>query len=283
MEKFPDSIDPSYLSPVDQGDLASNSRPTDSDSDQIAPENAKILNWYNRVAPIYECALEFTRATIHNVAREFETTLEEDQRPFDLDRVTYRVKELRSIRGKCARRGYPWTIQGIKENIRDIAGVRIIANTCHDIDLIAEALKAQPALAVEEEKDYVRQPKPNGYRSRHLIVTQNVYFAGRAHSIHVEIQIRTKAMNLWSEFEHKVRYKKRAGVTIEASEQGRIDNFLAGAAAALVLFDDMQDHLLRDDDLPESDYSWLSADRKNFQGHISGTHPYSTNQDSADS
>ena len=92
-------------------------------------------------------------------------------------------------------------------NLFDIAGVRVICPYIKDVYLIRDRIKAQDDIIILEEKDYISNPKPNGYRSLHMIIRVPVYFMNKKQLVPVEMQIRTTAMDMWASMEHDIRYK----------------------------------------------------------------------------
>lgn len=107
----------------------------------------------------------------------------------------------------------------MRRNLKDVAGMRIICNYKNDVYTIVEVLKRQLDVSVVEEKDYIKSPKENGYRSYHLVVTVPVYFTNRAETVPIEIQIRTIAMDFWASLEHKLRYKKDRKMSFDLQER----------------------------------------------------------------
>ncbi len=122
--------------------------------------------------------------------------------------VESRLKKPMSIAKKLRRKNLEITIDNIRRNLKDVAGMRVICNYKNDVYTIAEVLKRQLDVSVLEEKDYIKNPKENGYRSYHMVVTVPVYFTNRTENVPIEIQIRTIAMDFWASLEHKLRYKK---------------------------------------------------------------------------
>ena len=118
-----------------------------------------------------------------------------------------RVKTPGSIMDKLRRRGLEMSVDSAKENLNDIAGIRVICSFVGDIYDIAEMLKRQDDIVLIEEKDYIKNPKPNGYRSLHLVVEVPIFFSDHAEPVRVEVQIRTIAMDFWASLEHKLYYK----------------------------------------------------------------------------
>jgi putative GTP pyrophosphokinase len=140
--------------------------------------------------------------------------------------VSSRVKTLDSIRRKAQRICCPLTVDDICTNILDIAGVRVTCGVISDTYRIATMLSQQPDVTVIEVEDYIAHPKPNGYKSFHMIIEVPVYLSDRVERVPVELQIRTIAMDLWASVEHKI-YNK-----YERAMPRRLLNELTDAAAA---------------------------------------------------
>ncbi len=119
-----------------------------------------------------------------------------------------RVKTPGSIMEKLRRRGFEMSIESAKEKLNDIAGIRVICSFVGDIYDIAEMLTRQDDITLIEEKDYIKNPKPNGYRSLHLVVEVPIFLSDHEELVKVEVQIRTIAMDFWASLEHKLYYKK---------------------------------------------------------------------------
>jgi putative GTP pyrophosphokinase len=115
---------------------------------------------------------------------------------------------MESIVRKVRTRNIPLSFPAIEENITDIAGVRVVCSFPEDIYLLAECLLQQDDIRLIERKDYIRNPKPSGYRSLHLIVAVPIFLQNEKREMKVEVQLRTIAMDFWASLEHKVRYKK---------------------------------------------------------------------------
>lgn len=122
--------------------------------------------------------------------------------------VQTRIKSPVSILNKLNRKGIPVSLESIRGELNDVAGIRVICAFIDDIYLLAEKLSGQDDLVVVATKDYIRCPKPNGYRSYHMIVDVPVFFAEAKEYVRVEIQIRTVAMDFWASLEHEIKYKK---------------------------------------------------------------------------
>ena len=124
-----------------------------------------------------------------------------------IESVKTRLKTPASIAGKLRRQGKPLSIDSIMGNLNDVAGVRVICPYISDIYAVRNMLVAQSDVTLLQEKDYIRNPKPNGYRSLHLVVQVPVYLSESRQAVRVEIQIRTIAMDFWASLEHELHYK----------------------------------------------------------------------------
>ena len=118
-----------------------------------------------------------------------------------------RVKTPGSIMDKLQRRGFEMSIESAKKNLNDIAGIRVICSFVGDIYDISKMLTRQDDIRLIEEKDYIKNPKANGYRSLHLVVEVPIFFSDHEELVRVEVQIRTIAMDFWASLEHKLYYK----------------------------------------------------------------------------
>lgn len=121
--------------------------------------------------------------------------------------IESRVKSPESIVAKLQKKGKPITIASARENINDIAGVRVVCHYIDDVYRVAEMLEQQKDLEIVKRQDYIRTPNYNGYRSLHLDIRLPVYLSDRTEYVIAEIQIRTVAMDFWASLEHDVRYK----------------------------------------------------------------------------
>lgn len=125
-----------------------------------------------------------------------------------IESIKSRVKSLDSIIRKLEKNHWPITIESVEENLQDVAGVRVVCSFVDDIYRIEECFLAQEDVTLVTRKDYIRNPKPSGYRSLHLIVKTPVYTENGRKDMFVEVQMRTIAMDFWASLEHKLRYKK---------------------------------------------------------------------------
>lgn len=124
-----------------------------------------------------------------------------------IESIQSRIKRPYSIAQKLSRRGLPVTVEAIAGNLNDVAGIRVICPFISDIYAVSAMLQKQDDVHLITTKDYIQNPKSNGYRSLHLIIEIPVFFSTGKENIRVEIQIRTVAMNFWASLEHQIRYK----------------------------------------------------------------------------
>ena len=167
---------------------------------------------YRQLMYLHEAAIEQVTAKLNILKGEFQFS--NDRNP--ISSISSRIKSKESIVLKLQKKGLPMTASALLGNVHDIAGVRVVCPFMEDVYYVARMLVKQQDINVIEVKDYIRQPKENGYRSLHLIVTVQVYFAEKSRNIPVEIQIRTIAMDFWASTEHQLRYKKDREFTEEA-------------------------------------------------------------------
>ena len=161
---------------------------------------------YRELMSYYRCAM-MEVSTKFNVLDE-ELSLQYDRNP--IEAIKTRLKSPDSIMDKLSRRGLPFSAESIEQNLNDIAGVRVICAYISDIYMLRDALLRQDDIVLVQEKDYIKNPKPNGYRSLHLIVETPIFLHDQKKQMRVEVQFRTMAMDWWASVEHKLRYKKPA-------------------------------------------------------------------------
>lgn len=146
-----------------------------------------------------------------------------------VERVDGRVKKISSILEKCQKKNIPF--DEFERNMDDIAGIRIICQFTEDIYEVVAAIRLRSDMRVKKEKDYVKNPKPSGYRSYHMVVYYTVETEKGPREIPVEIQIRTLAMNFWGTVEHSLKYKYKGHMPETTSER------LHRAAEAIIALD----------------------------------------------
>mgnify|MGYP002799027377 FL=1 len=159
---------------------------------------------YREMMMAYSCAIKEVRTKFDVLDTEFHVRNQRNP----ISTIHTRLKSQTSILEKMNRIGYAPTVENIVTHLNDIAGVRVICAYVDDIYEIADALIRQDDIQLIRKKDYIANPKPNGYRSLHLIVSVPVFFAESRKEMKVEVQIRTIAMDFWASLEHQIKYKK---------------------------------------------------------------------------
>lgn len=173
--------------------------------------DAKTIAWlqektkdFGKLMTYYRCAMMEIETKFNVLNEEF--SLEHDRNP--INSIKTRLKSVPSIREKLERRNIAPSLAAVEENLSDIAGVRVICSFVDDVYVLAHALLQQDDVELIEKKDYIASPKPNGYRSLHLIVGIPIFLKHEKRIMKVEIQLRTIAMDFWASLEHQLRYKK---------------------------------------------------------------------------
>ena len=170
---------------------------------------------YQKLMAYYRCAI-MEMTTKFNVLNE-EFSLRYDRNP--INSIKSRLKHISSIRDKLEKKNLPFTLNAVEDNICDVAGIRVVCSFTDDVYMLANALMKQDDVALVSCKDYIANPKPNGYRSLHLIVTVPIFLAHEKRIMKVEIQLRTIAMDCWASLEHQLRYKKKVIFTQEMADE----------------------------------------------------------------
>ena len=190
-------------------------------------DNAKgfagsVVN-YREFMMMYTCALKEIQTKFDILNTEFKIRYQRNP----ISTINTRLKQTSSISRKLEKLGKEFTIQNIEENINDVAGIRVICAYIDDVYLVAQALLKQDDITLIAQKDYIENPKPNGYRSLHLIIEIPVFFAESKKNVRAEVQIRTIAMDYWASLEHQLKYKN------EVVEQEKIVADLTECAAII--------------------------------------------------
>ena len=170
---------------------------------------------FSRLMTYYRCAM-MEIETKFNVLNE-EYSLAHDRNP--ISSIKTRLKSFPSISEKLIRKGVDNSIESIEKNLNDIAGVRVICSFPDDVYELADALLKQDDIELIEKKDYIKNPKPNGYRSLHIIVGIPIFLAHEKRIMKVEIQLRTIAMDFWASLEHQLYYKNSTTFTQEMAKE----------------------------------------------------------------
>jgi len=171
---------------------------------QIQAEQLKKEKAFNNLMMEYRCAIMEVETKLKVLNEEF--SQEYNRNPFES--IKSRLKSAESIFEKLTRKGYPITVKNVEKHLADVAGVRVICSFPDDIYRLAELIAKQDDIVVLEEKDYIKRPKENGYRSLHLILDIPIFLSHEKKHMKVEVQFRTIAMDFWASLEHKLKYKK---------------------------------------------------------------------------
>ena len=156
---------------------------------------------------MYTCAIREVKTKLEVLNDEL--SVRNQRNPIEM--IKSRVKKPISIVEKLNRRNLPVSLESMLLNLDDVAGIRVICSFVDDIYAVANMLVSQDDITVVAIKDYIRHPKPNGYRSYHLIIEIPVFFSEEKRSMRVEVQIRTIAMDFWASLDHQLKYKKDIG------------------------------------------------------------------------
>lgn len=152
----------------------------------------------------YEAALLEMETKLKILNEEF--SIQYNRNPFES--IKTRVKQPLSIMEKLKRKGFPASLESIEENLFDVAGIRIVCSFIDDIYSLADLLIQQDDVTLLMKKDYIANPKANGYRSLHLIMEIPIFLSTGKKQMKVEVQFRTIAMDFWASLDHKLHYKK---------------------------------------------------------------------------
>ncbi len=164
---------------------------------------------------LYESAIREVKTKLEILDSEFKTKY--DYNP--IHHIEDRLKSPQSILEKLQKKGQPFSCEAARANLNDIAGVRVICNYIEDIYTVADLLTSQDDVMLVKRKDYIEKPKPNGYRSLHLVIETPVYLSDSKQLVNVEVQIRTIAMDFWASLEHELKYKTTTDVSADLANQ----------------------------------------------------------------
>ena len=184
----------------------------------LPPEQQAWADGMVRVTHLYRSALKVAVTQMEILDEEFARMY--DHSP--IHHIEYRIKSLDSIVDKLRRRGYDVTIDNIYAHIQDLAGIRVICNYMDDIYYLRSLLTRFESFKVIREVDYIKEPKPSGYRSLHLVVNVPIVISEGTMVLPVEIQLRTIAMDMWASLEHELRYKSDRKFTDEDAARLRL-------------------------------------------------------------
>lgn len=178
-------------------------------------QGANLAADYKQLMAYYHCAMLEIETKFKVLNHSF--ILQQDRNP--ISSIKTRIKSPTSVLEKLGRRHLPLTLRALEEDLNDVAGVRVVCSFPEDVYLLADALLSQDDITLIEKKDYIKEPKFNGYRSLHLIVAVPIFLTHEKRLMKVEIQLRTIAMDFWAELEHQLRYKKDVVFTEEMAKE----------------------------------------------------------------
>ncbi len=176
-------------------------------SDSLPIDTNKIIapiGQFREFMMMYECAVKEIRTKFEILNDDLSVT--HNRNPIEM--IKSRIKSPQSIIDKMQRKGLEINLNSLMYFINDVAGIRVICSFIDDIYEVADMLVSQDDITLLEVKDYIKNPKPNGYRSYHMIVEVPVFFASRRQKMKVEVQLRTIAMDFWASLEHDMKYKR---------------------------------------------------------------------------
>lgn len=191
-------------------------RAGDDNMQHIADMTDQFSRTMDPILRMYNAAMSATTARLEIIEDEFKYR----KLRCPIHHIDTRLKSAKSILGKLEKKDLDLTLSAACNNIYDIAGIRVVCSYIKDVYLIRDRLMAQDDLFIMDIKDYIAEPKRNGYRSLHMVIRVPVYFMNKKQMVPVELQIRTLAMDLWASLEHDIKYKSLyQGVAADFSDE----------------------------------------------------------------
>lgn len=188
----------------------------EDDMEHIVDMTEQFSRTIDPILRMYNAAMCATTARLEIIEDEFKYR----KLRCPIHHIDTRLKSAKSILEKLQKKDLDLTLSAACNNIYDIAGVRVVCSYIKDVYLIRDRLMAQDDLFLMDVKDYIAEPKENGYRSLHMVIRVPVYFMNKKQMVPVELQIRTLAMDLWASLEHDIKYKSLyQGVTADFSKE----------------------------------------------------------------
>lgn len=194
----------------------------------VLPENLSVqdlavllrttVRAWQELQAYYRCALMEVETKFKVLNEQF--SLQYDRNP--IETIKTRIKTPESLAEKMQRKGLSFSLDAVEREVYDVAGIRVICSFLDDIYLLADCLTSQDDIRLLQCKDYIANPKPNGYRGLHLIVEVPIFLSNEKRPMKVEVQLRTIAMDFWASLEHKLRYKKKLDVKLAAELEGEL-------------------------------------------------------------
>ncbi|MCP3800624.1 GTP pyrophosphokinase family protein [Allokutzneria sp. A3M-2-11 16] len=206
-----------------------------SRSELVGPPVFEDYRRLSQFLLVYKFAVEELMTKLRILSEEFDFVHRHDP----IEHITHRVKRPEAIVEKLRRKGLRPDLDTIAEHLDDVAGVRVVCPFVSDVYGVQEMLGRQHDVKILRTKDYIASPKPNGYRSLHLIVQIPVFLSDRVEHVKVEVQMRTIAMDFWATLEHKLFYKYDDQVPADFADE------LASTAAVAAQLDARMESLHR--------------------------------------
>lgn len=182
---------------------------------QMSADFQRMVDDFFAIQCRYSAAMKEVQTKLEILDDEFQMK----HRRNPIHHIESRLKSIQSMMEKLSRKQYAVSMQSAVENLTDIAGIRVICSYVQDVYTVARLLTSQDDVKLVELRDYIRQPKANGYRSLHLIVEIPVFLQDGRMMVPVEVQIRTIAMDFWASLEHSMRYKAQGLVPPDICEE----------------------------------------------------------------
>lgn len=203
--------------------------------------NEKSAAEIEELAVKIETLMTYYRCAMYEVETKFKVlneqfSLQHERNP--IESIKTRIKSMDSIYEKLNRKNLPVNLSSVENNLYDVAGIRVICGFIDDIYLLCDCLLQQDDVKLIEKKDYIKNPKPNGYRSLHLIVEIPIFLCNEKKYIKVEVQLRTISMESWANLEHRLRYKKNLNLELTQKTE---DALLECAENSFLIDKKMQD------------------------------------------
>ena len=177
-------------------------------NDILNMEHPEIL--FEQTRPFMELMMQY-KCALREVQTKFEILNDEFTIRFNrnpVESIRTRIKQPLSILEKMRRHNLAITLDNIREYLNDVAGIRLVCSFPEDIYALADMLTSQTDITLISVKDYIKSPKPNGYRSLHMIIEVPIFLSSTTEIMRVEVQLRTIAMDFWASVDHKLKYKK---------------------------------------------------------------------------
>ena len=184
-------------------------------SESVKEKFAHVFYDFLQLSHLYDSAIEVVKTYLGILDNEFSVKFQRNP----IHNIESRLKSPQSIIGKLQKKNLPLSTEAARKNLLDLAGIRVTCYYITDIYAIVEMLSRRDDFTVIKRKDYIKNPKPSGYRSYHMILNVPVYLSTHKEYAPVEIQIRTMAMDFWASLEHQLKYKTSSDIPPEISDE----------------------------------------------------------------